>query len=184
MILTTWSVQLGRIGDEHLRVFDQAAFALGEEVLSFLEVRPRDGTLYTSALWQGKWEIEQVTRGGERVAVRYAPDALERGVFKGAPERRALAPLAYGMRARNSTDASRGVMRSFQAGGSAPITRIRWGSIATASPITTFVGWISISREAVRFACTTLRPKANAAVRLTQFFDPDTNTNTDWVPAR
>ena len=37
----------------------------------FLEVRPRDQTLYTSALWQGKFGIETV--GGVRVAVRREP---------------------------------------------------------------------------------------------------------------
>src|SRR5262245_49556865 len=44
----------GRIGDEVSVVFGQAEFVAGENVLLFLEVRPRDRTLYTSALWQGK----------------------------------------------------------------------------------------------------------------------------------
>src|SRR4051812_36984797 len=45
----------GRIGDETHVVFGQAEFVNGEDVLLYLEVRPRDRTLYTTALWQGKW---------------------------------------------------------------------------------------------------------------------------------
>lgn len=62
--------QMGGVADGYgLLVFDQATFGVGEEVLVYLEVRPRDGTLYTSALWQGKWAL-QTTASGERVAVR------------------------------------------------------------------------------------------------------------------
>jgi hypothetical protein len=55
-----------------LAITDQATFAVGEDVLLYLEARPRDGTLYTSALWQGKWEVQRGNRG-QQVAVRYAP---------------------------------------------------------------------------------------------------------------
>ena len=58
----------GEAGRRGLRVPGQPVFGIGEDVLLFLEVRPRDGTLYTSALWQGKWNLHRV--GGTRVAVR------------------------------------------------------------------------------------------------------------------
>jgi hypothetical protein len=58
----------GEAGRRGLRVGGQPAFGVGEEVLLFLEVRPRDGTLYTSALWQGKWTLHHV--GATRLAVR------------------------------------------------------------------------------------------------------------------
>jgi hypothetical protein len=54
-----------------LSVTDQATFTVGEDVLLYLEARPRDGTLYTSALWQGKWAIQEDTLG-HRVAIRKA----------------------------------------------------------------------------------------------------------------
>ncbi len=61
----------GVVGDVGLAVSDQPAFVIGEDVLLFLEIRPRDGTLYTSALWQGKWNIQ--SEGSLRVAVRTEP---------------------------------------------------------------------------------------------------------------
>ena len=61
----------GSIDAIGLSVVDQPTFVVGERVLLYLEARPRDGSLYTSALWQGKWSIEQV--GGEVVAVRTEP---------------------------------------------------------------------------------------------------------------
>lgn len=64
----------GVIGDEGLAVAGQACFVVGEEVLLFLEARPRDRTLYTSALWQGKWTIEADPVTGERLAFKREPD--------------------------------------------------------------------------------------------------------------
>src|SRR4029078_4210844 len=46
-----------------LQVFDQASFASGEDVLLFLEMRPRDHTLYTAALAQGKWNMRRRADG-------------------------------------------------------------------------------------------------------------------------
>jgi hypothetical protein len=64
--------QLGGAADAmNLTVFDQATFIVGEQVLLYLEARPRDGSLYTSALWQGKWRIEE--QRGERMAARFEP---------------------------------------------------------------------------------------------------------------
>jgi hypothetical protein len=49
----------GAAGPIGLEVFDQASFSSGEEVLLFLERRPRDHTLYTAALAQGKWNVRR-----------------------------------------------------------------------------------------------------------------------------
>lgn len=60
----------GIVGDLGLSVSGQATFSADEEVLVFAEVRPRDSTLYTTALWQGKWALEFDAASGTRVAVQ------------------------------------------------------------------------------------------------------------------
>ena len=60
----------GIVGDIGMSVSGQATFSMGEEVLVFAEVRPRDSTLYTTALWQGKWLLEIDAATGARVAVQ------------------------------------------------------------------------------------------------------------------
>jgi hypothetical protein len=80
----------GRVGNEVAVVFGQAEFAVGEDVLLFLEVRPRDRTLYTAALWQGKWTIERDPTTGEAIATRRSPDSGDRGILRGEPDRRSL----------------------------------------------------------------------------------------------
>jgi len=60
----------GRVGDLEMVVYDQARFTPGEEVLLFLSRRPRDGTLQTTALWQGKWTLEREPVSGDRLALR------------------------------------------------------------------------------------------------------------------
>ena len=62
----------GEVGELGLSIIDQASFRRGEDVLLFLETRPRDRSLYTVALWQGKWNIERAANGG-RMAVRREP---------------------------------------------------------------------------------------------------------------
>jgi hypothetical protein len=62
----------GTVGRAGLSVHDQATFEPGEEVLLFLESRPRDHSLYTVALWQGKWSLEVAVTGKESL-VRRAP---------------------------------------------------------------------------------------------------------------
>lgn len=80
--------QLGGVADElGLTVPTQAHFTSGEPVLLFLEARPRDRTLYTSALWQGKWSLDRqptgdhvARRAGDQwllQSVRAAADRLE-----------------------------------------------------------------------------------------------------------
>src|SRR5262249_46859706 len=54
------------------------------------EVRPRDRTLYTTALWQGKWTIERDPTTGEAIATRRAGDTSDHGLFRGEAERRTL----------------------------------------------------------------------------------------------
>jgi hypothetical protein len=66
----------GMVGDIGLEVSGQSRFAMGEEVLVFAEVRPRDFTLYTTALWQGKWTIGVDGATGRRFAARAVPDAV------------------------------------------------------------------------------------------------------------
>jgi hypothetical protein len=62
----------GVLGDVGLSISDQATFSIGETVLLYLEARPRDGTLYTTALWQGKWAVRQDARG-QPIAVSEPP---------------------------------------------------------------------------------------------------------------
>jgi hypothetical protein len=64
----------GVVGDTGLAVADQATFEVGEEVLLYLEARPRDHTLYTSALWQGKWAIK-TSPSGALAAFRQWPSS-------------------------------------------------------------------------------------------------------------
>jgi hypothetical protein len=99
----------GVIGDDGLGIADQATFSRGEEVLLFLETRPRDHTLYTSALWQGKWTINRDAATGDRIAVRQQATGDLRGMLRGEPERRALDTfmgrlMAAGAAARTGAD--------------------------------------------------------------------------------
>jgi hypothetical protein len=57
----------GQVGDIGLRIGDQASYAVGEDVLVFLAVRPRDGTLYPAGFELGKWQLD--TSSGQPVAV-------------------------------------------------------------------------------------------------------------------
>jgi len=80
----------GTAGPIGLQVFDQPAFAAGEDVLLFLEVRPRDRTLYTSALSQGKWNVSRMAGGG-RLARRGAESMSLTAVTRAAAEARETA---------------------------------------------------------------------------------------------
>ncbi len=59
----------GTLPDLGLYISDQATFTPGEEVLVFLAVRPRDGTLYTAGLSRGKWQVLPDMQTGGRTAV-------------------------------------------------------------------------------------------------------------------
>lgn len=92
----------GRVGDLEMVVFDQARFTPGEEVLLFLSRRPRDGTLQTTALWQGKWRIEREPVSGDRLALRSPfaepPRLSDRGLRPG-DDVRLMAPFRAELRA-------------------------------------------------------------------------------------
>ena len=67
----------GTLPDLGLFIADQASFRPDENVLLFLAVRPRDGTLYTVGLSRGKWQVlpdlqrgtPAALNGGERVSI-------------------------------------------------------------------------------------------------------------------
>ena len=83
----------GVLGDDALVVFDQATFSDGEDVLVFLESRPRDMSLYTASLWQGKWTLDRDPTTNERIAIREAPRDHDRGALRQDVERRTLTPM-------------------------------------------------------------------------------------------
>jgi Matrixin len=80
----------GTLADIGLYIADQASFAPSEDVLLFLNARPRDGTLYVVGLSRGKWQIlpdlqtggSVALSGSERVAV---DDALRSTVGSSQP---------------------------------------------------------------------------------------------------
>lgn len=77
----------GQIDDIGLRIGGQATFTPGEEALVFLEVRPRDATVYTTALGQGKWNVTNDGPSGQRLATRSVRDR-DRGIFGTARDER------------------------------------------------------------------------------------------------
>lgn len=92
----------GRVGDLEMVVYDQAGFAAGEEVLLFLSQRPRDGSLQTTALWQGKWIIDRDPVSGDAVALRSAlPERRGLGIrsLRAGDDVRPLAPFRAELRA-------------------------------------------------------------------------------------
>ena len=95
----------GVLGDEALVVFDQATFSSGEDVLVFLEIRPRDRSLYTASLWQGKWTLDRDPTTNERIATRAAPTDRDRGVLRPDVERWTLTPMLERLRSAARRDA-------------------------------------------------------------------------------
>ena len=67
----------GEIDGLALGIGGQATFVVGEETVVFLETRPRDGTFYTSALWQGKFTVEHPADNPDGLAVRSGVGSLE-----------------------------------------------------------------------------------------------------------
>lgn len=95
-------IVLKQLGGERdgmaLDILGQARFTPGEEALLFLEVRPRDRSLYTTALWQGKWSLSFDVVSGERTVVRRDPAAKDRGIFARAEDSRVAADFLARMR--------------------------------------------------------------------------------------
>ena len=69
----------GRVGQTALQIAGQPTFEAGEDVLVFLEVRPRDHTLTTTAQWQGKFTITAAPAGS--LAIRKYPGGETQGIF-------------------------------------------------------------------------------------------------------
>lgn len=90
----------GTVGNMTLAVDGQAEFTRGEEVVLFLGVRPRDLTLETSTLWQGKWTVRRDLGGGPQ-AVRMAGHGNDGEPL--ATEQMALADLRQIARAESPT---------------------------------------------------------------------------------
>lgn len=137
----------GTVGDESMVIPEQAQFTAGEDVLLFAASRPRDGSLYTAQLWQGKWSIERDARTLARVATRVAPES-DRGVFEQQIEQRDLAALLAQIRGAVATAPPVRIVREtvrptrVQANdvASAPFTLYsnvpgRWNEFDTRSPI-------------------------------------------------
>jgi hypothetical protein len=62
----------GQIDGVELRVHGQAGFEAGEDVAVWLDVRPRDGTLYPTGLAQGVWRLTD-SPGDQSIAWREGP---------------------------------------------------------------------------------------------------------------
>jgi hypothetical protein len=90
----------GRSGSTALAIAGQPTFAVGEDVVVFLEVRPRDRTLSTTALWQGKFTIALNDSNAE-FAARQDPGARARGILGG--QSRALITWLPVLRRESST---------------------------------------------------------------------------------
>jgi hypothetical protein len=87
----------GRVNGLGLLVGGQATFEPGEDAIVFLEVRPRDLTLYTAALWQGKWTVGTDASG--RLLARRIDPALVQRSWAGGSEVRPFASFLASLRA-------------------------------------------------------------------------------------
>jgi hypothetical protein len=93
----------GETATRGLRVSGQASFTLGEDVLLFLEVRPRDASLYTVALWQGKWTLARINgiltavrnEHGSRIRAHWVLDLLDALIQRLAADRNVAAVNAH-----------------------------------------------------------------------------------------
>jgi hypothetical protein len=99
----------GRVGDLALVIDDQAAFTRGEDVVVFLSVRPRDRTLMTTALSQGKWTIARDAQSGDRLATRQLRVDGSQAAL-GVAEARSLSALLDAGRAAISAPPNRDVV--------------------------------------------------------------------------
>ena len=100
--------QLGGSADGRtLGVPGQALFRTGEQVLVFLERRPRDRSLYTVGMWQGKWRLASDSVSGALLAIRERVDGTVWGAFGPARDVRILGPFIDGLSSRSDSNAGR-----------------------------------------------------------------------------
>ena len=94
----------GVVGDTAFVVGGQARFVVGEDVLVFLDVRPRDHTLSVAGLEQGKWVLNgavDVATSAMREMRGTDPESAVARDYRAADSLQALAALA-GSRVRAS----------------------------------------------------------------------------------
>ena len=95
----------GRVGQTALQIAGQPTFEAGEDVLVFLEVRPRDHTLTTTAQWQGKFTITAAPAGS--LAIRKYPGGETQGIQRRVAGRGGLAGSTAAYRQRWSAGGGR-----------------------------------------------------------------------------
>ena len=127
----------GVVGNEALALGGQAHFALGEDVIAFLDVRPRDHTLAVTGLERGKWTVRPA-RTGQAMATRQlrdhtAADTLDPTALEG------LAELA-GSRVHLPPEAVRptppgSAAPAFDGGGAAGPVVARWHEADWGAPV-------------------------------------------------
>ncbi|MFN7979472.1 MAG: matrixin family metalloprotease [Vicinamibacterales bacterium] len=135
----------GLVGGTAFVVGGQALFTVGEDVLVFLDVRPRDNTLSVSGLEQGKWVLNgapDVATSAVREMRAADPATVVARDYRSTTALQALAALA-GSRVRATGAVLEPVMPAPAAGGGhdAPLYTLlatqpaRWHEADTATPV-------------------------------------------------
>jgi hypothetical protein len=83
----------GRVDDLALLVAGQPSFTRGQDVLVFLEARPRDHSLSVTAQWQGQWAIQTDAVSGRPIATRRVPGTSDRQAFGAGVDAESLSVL-------------------------------------------------------------------------------------------
>lgn len=135
----------GVVGGTALVVGGQARFEPGEDVLVFLEVRPRDRTLYVAGFEQGKWTVSATgrpSRHSARGVFGMLADAALSREHRSIDELEALAALAgtvehAGIASRMDSDLDLGLAGRMSAGPVflSPVTPARWHEADVRTPV-------------------------------------------------